>query len=44
MATTKTTQERIKELDMKLEQIKAQKKQLANRAKAEETKGKGQKD
>jgi hypothetical protein len=38
MATTKTTQERIKELDMKLEQIKAQKKQLANRAKAEERK------
>ena len=43
MATTKTTQERIKELDMKLKQIKAQKKQLANRAKARNER-QGQKD
>lgn len=38
MATTKTTRERINELDLKIEQIKAQKRQLESRAKAEERK------
>lgn len=38
MATTKTTDERIAELDKKMLQIKAQKRQLQARAKADERK------
>lgn len=43
MATTKTTQERIKELDMKLEQIKAQKSNLLTEQKLRNER-QGQKD
>lgn len=38
MATNRPTEERIAELDKKIEQIKAQKRALKNRAKAEERK------
>lgn len=38
MATTKTTEEQLKEIDERIEQMKARKRQIQNRAKAEERK------
>ena len=35
MATTKTTEEQLKEIDERIEQMKARKRQIQNRAKAE---------
>lgn len=38
MATTKTTDEQLKEIDLKIEQMKARKRQIQNKVKAEERK------